>query len=66
MNEDNKNRMLWGAKVFALVIYVILTIATCAGVWNFCPEPFVKWCAGFLFAANGLIAYLTFKWIRKD
>ena len=66
MTPENKNRMLWGAKVIALIIYVILTIATCAGVWNFCPEPFVKWCAGLLFAANGFIAYLTFKWIRKN
>lgn len=66
MNEDNKNRMLWGAKVFALVIYVILTIATCAGVWNFCKEPLVNWAAGILMAANGFIAYLAFRQVYKS
>lgn len=66
MNKENKNRMLWGAEVFALVIYVLLTIATCAGVWNFCKEPLVNLAAGILMAANGFIAYLTYKRIRED
>lgn len=65
MKENSVNIVKW-VKVIVLALYCLLTIATCAGVWNFCPEPFVKWCAGFLFAANGFIAYLTFKWIRKD
>lgn len=65
MKENNKDIVKW-VKVIILALYCLLTIATCAGVWSFCPEPFVKWCAGILMAANGFIAYLTFKWIRKD
>ena len=61
MTPENKNRMLWGAKVFALVIYVFLTIATCAGVWNFCKEPLVNWAAGILMAVNAVAIYVIAK-----
>lgn len=51
-----------GAKVLAVFAYAMLTIITCAGVWNHNPEPFVKWCAGFLFACN---AFAIYKLARK-
>jgi len=60
MKENSVNILKW-VKLIAIALYCILTFATCAGVWNFCPEPFVKWCAGFLFAANGLAIYAIAK-----
>lgn len=65
MKENNKDIVKW-VKVIILALYCLLTIATCAGVWNFCKEPLVNWAAGILMAANCFIAYITFKWIRKD
>jgi len=61
MNNDNKIRVMKGIKVIALVIYGILTIATCAGVWNFCPEKAVKVFAGLLLCANALVIYVIAK-----
>ena len=54
MNNDNKNRMSVGAKRIALAVYALLTIATCAGVWNFCPEKTVKIGAVLLFLCNAI------------
>ena len=57
---DNNSRIKKGIKIIALALYGLLTIATCAGVWNFCPEPAVKWFTAALFAANaGVIWYLA-------
>lgn len=61
MNNDNKNRIIEGAKKVALVAYALLTIAVCAGVWNFCPEKAVCWGAGLLLACNGLAIYSMWK-----
>lgn len=57
---DNKSRIKWGLKTLALVLYGLLTIATCAGVWNYNPEGFIKWCALALGLCNaGVIVYLA-------
>lgn len=66
MNEDNKNRMKWGLDVLAIAIAIITVIAVCAGVWNYCPEPFVKVLAGVLFLADGYLIYRFAKRIRKS
>lgn len=34
MNNDNKNRIKYGLKVFGLTICAILTIVVCVGIWN--------------------------------
>lgn len=52
--------------IIGLFILGLLTIATCAGVWNYCPEPFVKWCAGFLFAAVGVFIFFVARRISAD
>ena len=40
-------------KAFLLVIWAMLTIATCSGVWSFCQEKAVKTFAIGLFICNG-------------
>jgi len=54
MTEDNKNRIAMGITVVLMVIWGLLTIATCAGVWNYCPEKSVKVFSILLMAFNGL------------
>ena len=66
MNEDNKKRMKWGLDVLAIFIAALLVIAVCAGVWNYCPEPFVKVLAGVLFAADGYLIYRFAKKIHDE
>ena len=54
------NNIKKGLKVLGLAIYGILTIMTCAGVWNYNPEGFIKWCALALGLCNaGVIVYLA-------
>lgn len=62
----NKKEILYWAKIVCLLLYAMLTIITCAGVWNYNPEDFVKVCAGFLFAANGLSIYCLAKKLKKE
>lgn len=61
MEQDNKNRIVKGAKILALTLFALITIATCVGVWNFCKEPLVKWCAGILMAVNAVAIYVIAK-----
>jgi Pyruvate/2-oxoacid:ferredoxin oxidoreductase delta subunit len=63
---NNKSRIAKGVKIIALVIYGMLTIATCAGVWNFCPERAVKLFSAALFAANGGVIWYLAKTIKTD
>ena len=60
MKENSVNIVKW-VKVIVLALYCLLTIATCAGVWNFCKEPIVKWCAGILMAVNAVAIYVIAK-----
>lgn len=52
MDNDNKNRLIEGAKKLALIVYGVLTIGVCAGVWNYCPEKTVCLWALVLGLAN--------------
>ena len=54
MNDQNKSIIKEGLAKLALVLYALITIITCAGVWNFCEEGFVCLMAGVLLACNGL------------
>lgn len=65
MNEDNKKRMKWGPDVLLIVMAALITIAVCSGVWNYCPEPFIKVLAGVLFAINGYIIYRFAKKLKE-
>ena len=57
MKTDNNLRFAYGLKIAALVLWGILTIITCAGVWNANPEGFVKWCAAALLLTNGIVLW---------
>ena len=61
---DNQIRIKKGLKVVTLAVYGLLTIITCAGVWNFCPETSVKWFTGVLMACNALSIYYYAKNIK--
>lgn len=65
MNEENKDRLKLGLDVLAIVVACIVVIAVCAGVWNYCPEPFVKVLAGVLFVADGYLIYRFAKRIHE-
>lgn len=54
MNERNKIELAFFAKMAALFVWGIIAIITFAGVLNYCPEGFVKWCAGILLAINAV------------
>ena len=61
MNDQNKTIIrAWLAKV-GLAVYLILTIATCAGVWNFCQETAVKVMAGAVLLCNVFIVVKLWK-----
>ena len=66
METDNKLRLAYGLKMIALGLWALLTIITCAGVWNSCPEGFVKWMALALLICNGLVIFFYGKRIRKE
>jgi hypothetical protein len=66
MNNDNKKRTTIGAKRIALAAYALLTIAVCAGVWNFCPETAVKIGAGLLSVANAISIVAMWKKSGED
>lgn len=63
---DNKLEAKKFISAVALVIYALITIAVCAGVWNFCPQGAVKAGAGILLAANGIVVYKWFNNIRNQ
>ena len=66
METDNKLRLAYGLKIAALAIWAMLTIITCAGVWNFDPEGFVKWAALALLICNGLVIFFYGKRLNKE
>lgn len=46
------NNFKWGIKVFLIILWAMLTIVTCAGVWNYVADAFVRWCSVALMAFN--------------
>lgn len=51
--------------VCALVIYGIITVATCAAVWNVETKHVLDVIAGLLLVANGYVIYCAAKSIEK-
>lgn len=45
MAINPNNYLALGAKVLALALYLVVVIATCAGVWNGKREPFAIVCS---------------------
>ena len=50
-------KLVYGLKMTALVVWALLTIITCSGVWNYNPESFIKWCAAALLVCNGIVVW---------
>lgn len=57
MTERNKLSLVLYAKLAVLFIWGMLAIINFAGVMNYCPEAFVKWCAGILLVGNGFLIW---------
>lgn len=66
MDQDNKLRLVFGLKMLALVIYAVLTAITCAGVWNYNPEGFIKWCALAMGLCNGALAVKYYLRLKRE
>lgn len=62
---DNRLESKKFVSAVALVIYALVTIAVCAGVWNFCPTGTVKVLAGVLLTANAVVAVKWYNNIRN-
>ena len=50
----------------ALFLYGIITVATCAAVWNSHPSGTVAVVAGLLLLANGYVIFRKAKAMSKD
>lgn len=63
---DNRLETKKFVSAVALVIYALITIAVCAGVWNFCPAGAVKVGAALLLAANAVVAVKWYNNIHNE
>lgn len=61
MTPENKHRVNLGLKVLGLFAWVILSIATCAVVWNAKPGASASILAGALLLANAVVIFLIAK-----
>ena len=61
MTPENKYRVNLGIKVFGLFAWAILTIATCAVVWNAKAGAAASILAGALLLANAVVIFLIVK-----
>ena len=66
MNDKNKSELAFFAKILALAVWGLISIITFAGVLNYCPEPFVKWCAGIVLVMNGVIIWRYARRLVKE
>ena len=66
MNEKNKSELAFFAKILALAVWGLISIITFAGVLNYCPESFVKWCAGIVLVMNGIIIWRYARRLVKE
>ena len=66
MKNWGTNNFWWGVKVAALILYLLVTIVTCAGVWNYCKEYFVIVGSVILLVINCTFAYLQARWLFKQ
>lgn len=66
MQEDNKKRMKQGFKMLLLVIWLVLSIATCAGIWNVAFSTLLSVCAGGMLIGNFWAIVKIYKEINKS
>ena len=63
---NDKNKTMWWLRLIALIVWIFATIITCAGVWNYCPEGFVKGVAVVLLLGNGYAIYRLARELKKN
>ncbi len=63
--EDNF-KLKQAGKYFLIALWVMLTIITCAAIWNAALEPFVLVSSILLFISNGFIARKLIRWVSKE
>lgn len=62
--NDKKRLSLFG-KYLLVGLFIMLTIVTCAGIWNLVTEPFVIVSSILMFICNGFVARHFIKLIDK-
>ena len=65
MNEQSKHNMNRGLGMLLIIIWAMLTIATCAMVWNFIPAILNSLVALGLFAFNSVAIVQKFRAFNK-
>lgn len=66
MEQENKSRLEKGLKVLAVFVYALITIITCAAVWNAGVGAFLSVVAFALLASNGYMIYNEVKKLKED
>ena len=66
MEQENKSRLEKGLKVLAIFVYALITIITCAAVWNAGVGAFLSVVAFALLASNGYMIYNEVKKLKED
>lgn len=66
MEQENKSRLEKGLKVLAVFVYALITIITCAAVWNAGVGAFLSITALVLLVLNGYVIYNEVKKIKED
>ena len=64
MNEDNKKRLIKGAKIVGLAIGALMTVATVSIALNFCPVVYGKVIAALTGLANAFAIYKAAKRLK--
>jgi len=66
MKNFSTNNFKKGWQMIATIFFLVVLIATCCGVWNFCPEAAVKVGAGLSLVGGGLLSYLFMRSLHKE
>lgn len=67
MEKNRENKLIYALAIFAIFLHAIVTIVTCAAVWNSHQGAFPSVCAVVVFVLNGFIIYLEAKKMKwKD
>ena len=64
MATNSNNYLALGLKVLALALYLVVVVATCAGVWNGNKEPFAIVCSIILLVLTLVGAVCLFRQMR--
>ena len=62
---NDKNRLSLFGMYLLVGLFIMLTIVTCAGIWNLVSEPFIIVSSILMFICNGFVARYFIKLINK-